>query len=411
MAFWRDIFDRMSNVQGITPNANGPADYHPGDPDGIEEIVGPPVEARSLPIPWVSPWDGWPAEWNTPNWEYQAGINKLIDIAFACIDLNANVISSMPVYQLRNGRILDPETWMLNPDPDIYSSWHEFLKQLMWDYQLGEAFVMPFEVGFNGYPTRFRVMPPWTVEVEMVGSRRRYKIGALDVTDQILHIRYKSETTLPRGIGPLEAAGARQTAIGLLQRYANTIAENGGRPLYWMEVERRINESEGRDLMDRWIESRAKNVGQPALVANGAKLHEGSAMSARDMTLMELSQFNESRIAVLLGVMPFLVGLAGASGSLTYSNVSDLTDFHYRAGLRSKVVMVMEALSAWALPAGRSAELNRDDYTRLPFDKRMMAYDLAIKNNILTPEEIRIMERFYGETQITSPQALTGGSD
>ena len=32
-------------------------------------------------------------------------------------------------------------------------------------------------------------------------------------------------------------------------------------------------------------------------------------MNPRDMALIELSQHNESRIAILLGVPPFLVGL------------------------------------------------------------------------------------------------------
>ena len=35
-----------------------------------------------------------------------------------------------------------PADWMTNPDPDLYTSWDEFAKQLLWDYQLGEAFVL-----------------------------------------------------------------------------------------------------------------------------------------------------------------------------------------------------------------------------------------------------------------------------
>jgi HK97 family phage portal protein len=355
-----------------------------------------------------SPWSGWPAEWSTPQFDFTSKLNRLIDIAWACLDLNTNVLSSMPVYQTRDGRIIEPMSWMTNPDPLIYSSWQEFAKQLFWDFQMGEAFVMPMSTAADGYPMRFRVVPPWLVNVELRNASRTYNIGSQDLTGEILHIRYWSTTDDARGHGPLEVAGARMTAVGLLQRYANSLAETGGKPLYWMELQRKINEGEGRDLLDRWIESRTKYAGHPALVAGGATLHESKSMSARDMALMELSQFNESRIAILLGVPPFLVGLAGASGSLTYSNIADLFDFHDRSSLRPKARMAMEALSGWALPHGRAVELNRDDYTRLPIDKRYAAYKTGIEAGFLTIEEVRAFERLHSEQ---SAQALTGGAE
>ena len=206
-------------------------------------------------------------------------------------------------------------------------------------------------------------------------------------------------------MGPLDAAGARIVSIGLLQRYANNLAETGGVPLYWLSTDRKITPSEARDLLEAWIESRAKYPGQPAIVGSGATLSQAANMNAKDMALMELSQFNESRIAVLMGVPPFLVGLAGATGSLTYSNISDLFDFHDRSSLRPKARAVMEALSEWVLPRGQEVELNRDDYTRLPLDKRANAYKTMVEIGVLDAQEIRGMERYLGEN---SAQALTG---
>lgn len=415
MGFWRNLFTG-SGIGGITPNDGGAENLNPGDPDGFQ-FIHSDVENRSLPVPWASPWDGWPSGWDTPNWQIETGINKLVDIAWACLDLNANIVSSMPVYQLRDGQIIEPEQWMSNPDDGIYTCWQEFAKQLFWDYQMGEAFVMPMARSLStGKPSRFRVIPPWLMNVEFKGGRREYTLGNMDVTDEILHIRYHSNTADARGHGPLEAAGARMTAIRLLQRYTNTLAETGGVPLYWMEIARRVSESEGRDVLDRWIESRAMNAGQPALVSGGAKLTQARTMDAKEMGLMELSQFNESRVTVLLGVPPFLVGLAGASGSLTYSNIADLFDFHDRSSLRPKTRMIMESLSAWALPRGRSAELNRDDYTRLPLDKRAQIYKTLgpVETGgigVLSVDEMKIMERFHGSTADTAAQALTGGTN
>ena len=53
--------------------------------------------------------------------------------------------------------------WLTNPDPDVYTSWEEFAKQLFWDYQLGEAFVLATARYATGWPARFHVVPPWYV--------------------------------------------------------------------------------------------------------------------------------------------------------------------------------------------------------------------------------------------------------
>jgi phage portal protein BeeE len=205
------------------------------------------------------------------------------------------------------------------------------------------------------------------------------------------------------------------TNITLLQRYVGELAKTGGVPLYWMELERRITAGEGSDILERWKETRTKNAGHPALVSGGAKLNQARTMDAKEMGLLELSQFDESRIAILLGMPPFLVGLAGASGSLTYSNIQDLFDFHDRSNLRPDVRMLMESLSAWALPRGQSAELNRDDYTRLPLDKRAQVYNTLFNmvdeetgERAIDIDYIKATERFHGEP---AAEALTGGTD
>ena len=416
MGFWTWI--RNGATSPITANENGDSDYNPGDADGFE-FLGEPTESRALPFPQPSPWSGWPGDWSTPNWGLQAGLNKLVDTAWNCLDLNSSVLASMPVYRMQSGRVIAPASWMTNPDSLIYTSWQEFAKQVFWDYQMGEAFVLPMAHASDGYPLRFRVVPPYLVNVELRNGGRVYTLGAQDVTSDILHIRYASTTADARGHGPLEAAGARMTAAGLLQKYAERIAETGGTPLYWLEVDRRLNQSEANDLLDRWVESRIRRAGEPALVTGGSSLHQGQSMSARDMTLLELAQFNESRIAVALGVPPFLAGLPSGGDSMTYSNVSQLFDFHDRSSLRPKATAVMSAMSGWALPRGQSVELNRDEYSRPPLKERAEGYKILHEMGAITTEEIRTMERLHGDAPSnpapTAPApaalSLTGGDD
>jgi HK97 family phage portal protein len=404
------------NYAGEIPNANppgsvGPPGYHPGDPNGFE-FDRTETFSRSL-APFIpSPWSGWPADWSTPNFGAGPGFGQLVDTAWAGLDLNSSVIAAMPVYRTVGGEIDDPKSWMSNPDPSIYTSWYEFAKQLFWDFMLGEVFVLPIERNTDGYPRTMRVIPGAFVKVEMVKGLRSYHIGQMDVTADILHIRYQSTTTTAHGVGPLEAAGARMVTAGVMSRHIEDVISTGGTPRYVLEIERALNRQQADDVMEQWLLSRAGSMGAPALLTGGTKLTSVQQMSPKDLALLELAQWNESRIAIALGVPPFLLGLPSGGDSMTYSNVTSLFDFHDRSSIRPKVTAVMSALSNWALPRGQCVELNRDEYTRPALAERATAYATlhgivdADGLSALSAAEVRAMERFHGEP---SAVALTGG--
>jgi HK97 family phage portal protein len=410
LTFWSWWRGETPNYAGEIPNANppgsvGPNGYHPGDPNGVT-VDGTETFSRAMPTWSPSPWSGWPADWSTPNFGAGAGFGQLVDTAWNGLDLNSSVIAAMPVYRTVGGEIATPPSWMTNPDPNIYSSWYEFAKQLFWEFMLGEAFVLPFERYTNGYPRTMRVIPAAYVTVDMDSGFRTYRIGQQDVTAEILHIRYQSTTTTPHGVGPLAAAGARMVTAGVMSRHVDEVISSGGTPRYVIEVERALTRPQAEDVLEQWLISRAGSLGAPAIMSGGTKLASVQQMSPKDLALLELAQWNESRIAIALGVPPFLLGLPSGGDSLTYTNVSSLFDFHDRASIRPKVTAVMSALSNWALPRGQCAELNRDEYTRPAFAERATAYKTLWEIGALTTDEIRSMERLHGESSAT---ALTGG--
>ena len=71
-------------------------------------------------------------------------------------------------------------------------------------------------------------------------------------------------------------------------------------------------------------------------------------MNPKDMALVELSQYTDAKIAVLLGVPPPLVGLPTAGDSLTYNTVLMALEQHWRLGLRPSATAVMAGLSRMA---------------------------------------------------------------
>jgi hypothetical protein len=362
--------------------------------------------AAFLPSMSMTPsrWAGWPTDWLDPTWDGASQFNSLVDTAWACLDLNSSVIGSMPPYLTRGGEIIPSRTWMGNPDPDKYVSWDDFAKELFWEYQAGEVFVLSIvRDPYTLWPIRFRVIPAAFVTIVSNGV---YRIGDWHVPPgDMLHIKYSRSPGSLHGVGPLEAGGARLVSAATMARYVSGLVESGIAPPYYIQTDKPLTKDQAVGVLDGYLETRADRPGQPAIMSGGAKLDAPPTKTATEMALVELSQFTDSRIAILLGVPPFLVGLPSGGDSMTYSNVSSLFDFHERASIGPKVSAVMAALSRWALPRGTLIDLNRDAYTRPGAVDRATYYQTLAGIGAITPEEIRTMERMNGDI---APLALTG---
>jgi len=410
MTFWSWL---LGSPAGETPNANppssvGPPGYDPGDPNGVVYDPAPPVVNTRFATLQPSPWSGWPAEWATP--EFSAKATPLVDTAWDCLDLNSSLLATMPTYRKRNGTVLDPVPWMQNPDDTVYESWIEFARSLFWHYQLGEAFIYAVARNADDSIARFREIPPYLMRVEMEGGRRRYWIGkGPEVNpDDILHIRYKSHPFMARGEGPLDAAGGRVVTAGLLMKLTQTIAEQGGVPAYWLETDKVLNRGQAIELLDEWVDSRIRNSGRPALLTQGVT-SKTLPVSTREMALLELGQWTESRICVKLRVPPFLMGLPSGGDPMTYSNVTQLFDFHDRSGLRPTAKTVMAALSNWALPRGQCIELDSEEYTRPGMLERSQTYVNWASVGAVDGSDVRELECLEGDPPAPIPMVAQQG--
>jgi hypothetical protein len=127
------------------------------------------------------------------------------------------------------------------------------------------------------------------------------------------------------------------------------------------------------------------------------------------MALLELAQFTDAKIAVLLGVPPELVGLPGAGQSLTYSTALMARDQHWHTGLQPFASYVMNGLSGWALPRGTYVELNSDRYVQPGPYERAQTYEIlnrivdADGKPVLSVEQIQLAERLINATPTTGP--------
>lgn len=413
--------DQPPNGQppGVNPpptTTNPPGTYNPvsvgpdaSDGFGNTHVMGPGGTVGPAP---VSAWSGWPDGWATPLWNQgTSGIigawGRLADVVFAAVDLNASILATMPPYVVKGVTLQPSPTWLENPEPLVYTSWSAFAKELFWSFEsTGEAFVAATaRYADTNLPRRFMVVNPAFVSIDQVGGRRVYSIAGVEQNDgDVLHIKYASWPGDLRGHGPLEAAGARLLAVEALARYSTALADNGGLPPAVIKYGKRVTRAQMRQMQADYVEARRSALGVPAILADGAEL-DAQTSGVRDMALTDLQRFNEARLSVLLGVPPTLLALPSGDSS-TYTNSTNIFDFHWRAGLRPKAAAVMAALSGWALAHGTGIELNRDEYIRPGMFERSQAYSMLISSGVLTPVEVRAMERYTGLGDAVA-QALT----
>lgn len=389
----------------VTPN---------GNPDEPPSSVGEDVDFPGDPhgLAWggitPSPWDGWPAEWNTPLWGQRIG--ELTDTAWTCLDRNSAAVASMPAYLVGSSASL-PDDWLENPNPDVYASWWEFMRTLVWDFLLGEAFILCDSRYRNGYPARFHVVEPWLVNVEMERGLRRYDIGGVRVPDgDLLHLRYKTTARDAHGHGPLEVGRYRLIAANALVRYATNLVANGGIPPGILEGDETSTANQAAEVQRQWHD--ASKSGLIKVTFAGLRWRDVQ-LSPKDMALTELEQMNAARVATLLMVPPFLVGLPSGD-SMTYANATSVYQYHWRT-LRTVVDGMMRGMSAWLTPRGTRIELNRDEYIApTPAEAAQIAATYhgivdtsadGVETRALTVEEIRAAQRLEGQ----SPAALAEG--
>jgi HK97 family phage portal protein len=388
-------------------NENPPPPDQPGVGPNMSEGFGNTHVMYPDWWPQVQAWSGWPTEWNTPNWGGSLGLPEVmrrVSTVFGCIDMNSSILSTMPPYRMAGRQLIDPLPWMSNPQPEVYTGWTEAFKQVVIAYYSGEAFLWATNRYADGTVRNWVMLNPEWVDVQMLGQTRVYYFGqrdqgGVDISEDVLHLRYMSWPGYPRGMGPLSALANNLFGVEAMERYQSNLATRGGIPWGVITAPGNLGKTQATTLRQNFVEARMSAMGAPAVLSGGVTLTPFN-ITPRDMALLELRQFDEARISVLLGVPPLLMGLPSGDTSMTYKNAEGIYDFHWRAHLKPKAATIMEAISNWTLPSTQSVELNRDEYVKPTATERATVYtalwnifDPATGQRAITIDEIREAER------------------
>lgn len=385
----------VGSVGPNVPTSGDPSAYQGAEGGYGASYVLQPYPPGMPPSLSASPWAGWPVEWATPNTNGAGG--DQLDIVWACLDKNSAITGSMPLFVTKYGARQPAPSWLNNPQPELYTSMSDFWRSVFWSWQAtGEAFVYCTSRYDNGRPRTFMHVPSPYVspEIDPTTGRRKFYISGKDATEDVLQIRYRTVETDAHGHGPLEVAGARVLAARVLMRYAADLAMNGGIPWAVLSSKLRITPAQAAELRDSWIAASRARMGAPAILSGADLELTPLQTSPKDMALRELQEHSESRIAVLLGVPPYLVGLPAGGDSLTYASTVSIFQYHWASFLEPSATFITRALSNWALPLHTELNVDPTNYIRESMAVRGQFYQLMVSIGAMTIDEVREAERF-----------------
>lgn len=323
-----------------------------------------------------------------------------VSTVFACVDVKARTIGSLPlmIYRRLPGNDREPAY-----DHPLYSLLHDAPNDEMTSSDFRRAMQANLELHQSAYAlisrngfreiTGLVPVPACDVDLKRQGGQLQYHIGS-SVYDpsQVVHLRGTSFNGL---LAP-ELMHTCRDAIGLavaLDRNAGYFFKNGSFPGGFLEHPARLSTEAATRLQDAFQEQTGgANSGKVKVLEEGLKYSAGRAPNTE-------SQFDESRdrqskeIARIFGVPGHKVGIVGNQprANVEQENTSFVTDT-----IRPVAVTWEQALNQKLLSRDERAEyyieINLDGLLRGDVKTRYETYDIAIRNGILSPNECRKKE-------------------
>jgi HK97 family phage portal protein len=227
---------------------------------------------------------------------------------------------------------------------------------------------------------------------------------------EVFHVRGFMLPGMLTGVGVIEAHRAGLAATRQLMDYGTGAYASGGVPPVVMRVDKpELSEQEAEYLQNRWVQRHGAHDRRPAVIPKIVEI-EKVGLSMQDAEYLESRQFSIAEIAYMFNLDPedLSASLRNRSGRIEYQNIE--------AKMRDRLIF---SLQMWMsrieqafrmdLPGAAYARFNTNELFRADSLTRMRTYDLALKNNIYTLEEIRIMENMPVDDY--TMQTLTGELD
>ena len=335
-----------------------------------------------------------------------------LSTVLACVSAISSAVSSLPVNIYRfteQGREIDrafPLARLVRLGPNQWQTWPDFVEWLMASALLRGNGLAEIVLDQRGSVQELRPIPWESVSVQMLHNGRL----VYDVTNlitsyggtgqtrrllqgEVLHLRDRSDNGLV-GKSRLQRASAVIDAGLSVQEFAGSMYSNGANPSGALELDGKVG-PEKRDQLARQFRDAFTGSGNAAktlILDQGLKWRQIS-VSPEDAELLASRQFTTEELCRIYLVPPPVVQDYRHN---TFTN-AETAGRWFATNTLMPWIRKLEAVfqtSVFSEEARRTHELEFDlsGFLRGDPEQRWKAHEIAVKNEILFPNEIRKVE-------------------
>jgi HK97 family phage portal protein len=310
---------------------------------------------------------------------------------WACVNLIAGSISTLPLYAYRRGeRDPLPDLPPLLRQPSATMNLPDWLWAVLQSLLLrGSCYGQIVDrAGAGLLPAQVELLAPDRVTVE-ANNRIIYRIDGQEADPaSIWHVRAFTPAGGVVGLSPI--AHARQ-AVGLgvaAERYAARFFGESAIPSGVLTTDQDIKQDRAEQLQGRWRESHGGRR-DIAVLGSGAKF-QAISINPEEAQFLETTRANVATVCRYFGVQPELIA-AESGGSLTYANVEQRALDFLQFGVTPWLVRLETALSA-LLSSTTTVKFNAAALVRTDLLTRYQAHESAIRAGWKLRSEVRELE-------------------
>ena len=322
-----------------------------------------------------------------------------ISAVFACVEILAQTISTLPLYVYRDkGGVRVPDKmsrlWLLlHESPNRWMTPSEFLSAMVVNRMLrGNAYVL-IERDSAGEPIALVPLSPDQMEVSVVEGGEVYvyyqdgDITAL-APENVIHWKGLGNGFL--GLSKLDFMRATTNEAIRAQDNANSLYGKGSKPTGVLQTDSKLSAEQVTALMTRFQTSMTSSGGGLIIADRGLKYSQMS-LSPADAQLLETRRFTIEEICRWFGVPGVLVGTTGQTtwGSGIEQIVSGFHKFTI-GPLCKQLEQVLERRLKNYEPI--TIEFKMDGLLRTDPASRAAFYSTMSQNGAMTRNEIRRLE-------------------
>jgi HK97 family phage portal protein len=286
---------------------------------GIERKVSMSIEGRAV----------FPTDSYITNSREAFQKNELV---YAAILEITSSLSESPI-QIKDtkGEVLESHPFLdliANPNPFTteFELWEMTLIHM---YLAGNAYWFKVRSG-NGKiqeiwplrPDRMRIVPSSKELISQYMYVLDGKEYPIDVQD-ILHFKFPNPTSDIYGMSPIKPALRQISTDNEATQFTKALLQNSAVPGGILTTEQPLQEHLVRRMQEQWHSKYGNNNRGTVAVVDSGLSYQAIGMNMNELSFADLRNISESRILMVLGVPPILVGAKTGLEHATYSNYKE----------------------------------------------------------------------------------------